>query len=57
MSPEQRYCQASCEGKRQLTKVAAERSARWMRRKDWGVVVAYRCTFCRRWHIGERSDG
>lgn len=56
MTPaEQRYQRASCEGKQKLTKVAADRTALWMRRKDWGVMVSYRCRFCRNWHVGERA--
>lgn len=56
MSNEARYQQAACMGKAARTKVDAERVAKWMWRQDKGRITAYRCVFCRQWHVGERSD-
>lgn len=42
-----------CTGKLALpnAKIARER-AQVMRNREKGLVVAYRCTHCRQWHIG-----
>lgn len=47
---------AVCEGKaRYLSPTKAERRARTMRRRFDKAFCAYRCVFCRAWHIGSRE--
>lgn len=44
----------ACPLKVRFTRSTARRRARWLRRQGRGYrhMIAYRCEYCRGWHIG-----
>ena len=51
------YAEIACTGKDRLTRGQAKKIARRMRMKRGGAAQAYKCEFCRCWHVGNRSFG
>lgn len=51
------YAEIARTGKDRLTRRQARQIARRMRMKRGGQAQAYKCEFCRGWHVGNRPFG